>query len=140
MLWGVFGAWLMYCALLRYFDAQTAALAVATAWVSTHALHFAAVDVMMSHTAALFSIAWCSYEAVRLREAPHRWPTWFGLGASSALVALVRYQNAVYLLVPACAALVAAAQLFRTGRARHVLVLGGIGIAGFCVMFAPQLL
>src|SRR5581483_10795955 len=28
LLWAMFGAWLMYCALLRYFDSQTAALAV----------------------------------------------------------------------------------------------------------------
>lgn len=139
LLWALFGAWLMYCALLRYFDSQTSALAVAVTWLSTHALHFAAVDLMMSHTAAIFSIAWCSYESVRLREAPERWPVWFGVGVSSALVALVRYQNAVYLLVPACAAWSAVAQLWKDRKVGRILVLPAISGAGFCIMFAPQL-
>jgi len=140
MLWALFGVWLMYRALLRYFEPQTAALAVVATWFSTHALHYAAVDLMMSHAAATFSIAWCSYEAVKLRESPGRWQTWFGLGASSALVVLVRYQNGVYLLVPGCAAILAAVPIFRKATAKRALALAGCGAVGFCLMFAPQLL
>jgi len=139
MLWALFGLWLMYRALLRYFDPQTAALAVVLTWFSTHAVRYAAVDLMMSHAAAIFSVAWCSYEAVKLRESPSRWQTWFGVGASSALVVLARYQNGVYLIVPACVGLVAAAQTLRTGTAQRALALAGCAAVGFGLMFAPQL-
>jgi hypothetical protein len=138
MLWALFGAWLMYRALLRYFDPQTAALAVVTTWFSVHALHYVAVDLMMSHAAAVFSIAWCSYEAVRLRESPGQWSRWFAVGASSALAVLVRYQDAVYLIVPACAGLIATAHLMHTDHRKRLLALAGCGAAGFGLIFAPQ--
>ena len=113
LMFALLGAWLLYLTLLRYFPGHIAAIAVVTAWFGTNALHYTAVDLMMSHAAAMFSTSWCGYEAVTLSESPARSVKWFRLGVSSALVGLVRYQNAVFLLVPCAAALVVLADSAR---------------------------
>ncbi len=105
MAFALLGMWLLYLTLLRYFTNRAAAVAVVAAWFGTNALHYTAIDLMMSHAAALFSTAWCGYEAVTLSESPERRSKWFRLGVSCALVGLVRYQNGVFLLVPAAAVL-----------------------------------
>jgi hypothetical protein len=68
MVFALLGVWLLYLTLLRYFTDRIAAIAVVTAWFGTNSLHYTAVDLMMSHAAALFSTAWCGYESVTLSE------------------------------------------------------------------------
>jgi hypothetical protein len=139
MAFALLGIWLLYLTLLRYFAERIAAVAVVAVWLGTNALHYTAVDLMMSHAAALFSTGWCGYESVTLSESPERPSKWFRLGASGALVALVRYQNAVFLLMPFAAALVVLAN----GRPRRtataaLLDLGSAALGGV-TMLMPQL-
>ena len=134
MAFALIGIWLYYRAVARYFPDHIAALGVIAAWFGTNVLHYTAVDLVMSHAAALFSVAWCSYEAVTLHEASDDLIRWVRLGAASAFVILVRYQDAVYLLVP----LVAALPYLRNVAAAWRRSLAGLG--GFLLMFAPQIL
>jgi hypothetical protein len=140
MVFALLGAWLLYLTLLRYFTDRIAAIAVVTAWFGTNSLHYTAVDVMMSHAAALFSTSWCGYEAVTLSESPARPVKWFRLGVSSALVGLVRYQNAVFLLVPCAAALaVLANSALRRSAATAMRSIAG-AFLGVLMALLPQFL
>jgi hypothetical protein len=138
MTWAILGLWLLYRALLRYFSPRTAAIAVIAGWSGTNALLYLAIDLMMAHAAAIFSIAWCSYEAVRIRESPSDWRVWLRLGASAALVVMVRYQNGIYLLVP-LAAVSVCGDLSR-GSPGRALINVAIAAVGFLALFSIQFL
>ncbi|MEQ1575966.1 MAG: hypothetical protein ABL993_17155, partial [Vicinamibacterales bacterium] len=133
------GMWLLYLVLRRYFDDQVAAAGTVMAWFGTTALHFSAVDLMMSHAAALFSTAWCGFEAFTLRESSERLSKWLRLGASCALVLLVRYQDAVFLVVPLAAALTVLSTS-ASPRTIRACVLGSVCAAlGAAALLGPQL-
>jgi hypothetical protein len=131
--------WLLYLTLLRYFAAPVAAAAVIAAWFGTNALHYTAVDLMMSHAAALFSTAWCGYEAVTLAESPASRSKWCRVGISCALVGLVRYQNVVFLLVPAAAMLAVLAHGTPRRMPSACLLDLSCAAIGFLVAWLPQL-
>ena len=139
LFWVLLGMILLYRTVAKYYSPKTAALAVITCWFGTNALYYTAADLMMSHAAALFSIAWCSYESVRLRDSCTRWAAWLLVGVSSALVVLVRYQNAVYLLVPGVAALWAIRRALETLPPTRVLLRPLVGLVGFLFAYVPQL-
>jgi len=140
MFFVLLGMWLLYRALLRYFSAPLAALAVVGAWFSTNAIRWSSVDLMMPHAAAQFSIAWCSFESVRLKERSLCWRRWLRLGISFALVVMVRYQNAVFAIVPAAAALTALKGAIEGSSAGRLLTCLSSGAGGFAAGFVPQLL
>jgi len=133
------GMWLLYLTLLRYFAAQAAAIAVVAAWFGTNALHYTAVDLMMSHAAALFSTAWCGYESVTLAESPVRPAKWCRVGLSCGLVGLVRYQNVVFLLVPAAAAFAVLSNSGLRGTLTTAVLNVASAALGFAVAWLPQL-
>ncbi|MEP7304811.1 MAG: hypothetical protein ABJA98_04765 [Acidobacteriota bacterium] len=133
------GMWLLYLTLLRYFAAQAAAIAVVAAWFGTNALHYTAVDLMMAHAAALFSTAWCGYESVTLGESSARPAKWCRVGLSCALVGLVRYQNVVFLLVPAAATLAVLSNSSLRGTLRTAVLNVASATLGFVVAWLPQL-
>ena len=108
------------------------------AWFGTNALHYTAVDLMMSHAAALFSTAWCGYEAVTLSESLEHPSKWFRLGVSCALVCLIRYQNAVFLAVP-FAAVFAILSSRSSRRAAALIRYLPYAALGFVFAIAPQL-
>jgi hypothetical protein len=93
---------------------------------------------MMSHAAALFSTAWCGYEAVTLSESSERPSKWFRLGVSCALVGLVRYQNAVFLLVPTAAALAVLSRGALRGRAATSMLNLACAAFGVLAALVPQ--
>jgi hypothetical protein len=141
MVFAVLGVWLLYATLVRYFSRRVAALAVAGAWLGTNALHYTAVDLMMSHAAALFSTAWCGYEAATLRESAERPWKWCRLGMSAAFVCLVRYQNAVFLFVPGAAVLETLyGCLQQKAPVRWSIRHAASAVAGVFAVFLPQLL
>jgi len=94
----------------------------------------------MAHSASIFAVAWCTYESIRLRSEPARWQRWCRVGAASALAVTVRYQNAVYMIVPAVAAVQAFVLAGRAGRARRLVWCVPAGAVCFAVAFGPQLL
>jgi hypothetical protein len=140
MFCALLGIWLLYRTLLRFVVPQFSALAVLGAYFSTNAVRFSSIDLMMPHAAAQFSIAWCSFEAVRLRERPTAISQWFRLGVSLALVIMVRYQNAVFALVPAAAALLALKPALTAGSRLRLLGCAASGLCGLALAFFPQLL
>lgn len=139
MAWALFGMYLLFRAVSTYVPERIAALAVVAAWFGTNALRYTAVDVGMSHSAALFSVAWCSYESVTLGNDADNWKKWFRLGASSAFLILARYQDGVYLLVPATAAALVIARRRETTSVWETVRNLLWGAVGAVLMFLPQL-
>lgn len=139
LFWVLLGMILLYRTVAKYYNPKTAALAVITCWFGTNALYYTAADLMMSHAAALFSIAWCSYQSVRLRDSCTHWAAWLLVGISSAFVVLVRFQNAVYLLVPGVAALWALGRALQTLPTARALLRPLVSLIGFLLAYAPQL-
>lgn len=140
MAFALLGIWLLYLTLRAYFSDEVAIWAVMAAWLGTNAFHYTAVDLMMSHAAALFSTAWCGYEAVTLARSGPSTSKGFRLGVSAGLVVLVRFQNAVFLLVPAAALL----SVLLTGRPTTTMrkwlpTLASVAGGGLTI-FIPQLL
>ena len=136
---GLVGFVLLFRVMRRYFGELISAIAVVGAAFGTELLRYTAADLLMSHAASFFSLSLCLLASVRLREAPERTSRWVACGAAAAFVVLVRFQNGLFLVVPAAAVLVALGATARAPigvRLRHV----GAAIAGGSAVLAPQLL
>jgi hypothetical protein len=140
MFFALLGIWLLFRATVRYVSPALASWAVVGAWFSTNAVRWTSTDLMMSHAAAQFSIAWCAFESLRLTEKPLCRIRWLRLGISFALVAIVRYQNAVFAPVPFVAAFIALRQALKMRAPGRVLSCLGSGMIGCAVAFFPQML
>jgi hypothetical protein len=108
-----------------------------TAWLATPAIYYSLVSPAYSHavsmfTSALFVYAWLSTRGDRrIRRV-------VGLGALGGIVALVRWQDAVVLVLPAIELLWDVAQ--RKGRLASALASLAVIAATALLTFAPQLL
>ena len=135
------GMVLLYAALCRFAAPFPAAIGVVGASLGTGLTLYLVADLMMSHAAASFGVAWCLLESVRLRERPMSRARWARLGMASAFVVMARLQNLVFMLVPAVAAISA---LQETMLDRHLLRRQATCLlavaAGFVLAFSPQLL
>jgi hypothetical protein len=129
----------LYLVLRRCTDPLLSAIAVVSASLSTELLRYTTADLIMSHAAASFSIAWCLLESLRLREGPTRAAQWLRTGAAAALVVMVRFQSGIFLLVPAVAAL-DALRTMRTNPVGYRVLCMCAAVAGSLLAFTPQLL
>lgn len=125
----------------RFFAPFPSALAVAVIWLATPAFFYSHVSPPWSHSASLFAVALFLnvWHDTRERRTPAQF---FLLGLLGGLVALVREQDGLFLLIPAVEAAWAYAGPLRRrdwGKilpllGRHVLLLLGAFLS-----FAPQL-
>jgi hypothetical protein len=129
----------LYLVLRRFTNPLPSAMAVVSASLSTELLRYTTADLIMSHAAASFSIAWCLLESFRLREGPTRVTQWMRTGAAAALVVMVRLQSGVFLLIPAVAAL-DALRTVRTNPVGYRVLCVFAAIAGGLLTCTPQLL
>jgi hypothetical protein len=135
------GLFLCYRLCRRFFSAFASALAVAVTWLATPAFFHSHASPPWPHSASLFAVA--LFLNVWYDTRQKRTPGQFLLlGLLGGLVALVREQDILFLLIPAVEALVAYAQAFRQRDwpallrllGRHALLLTGTILA-----FSPQL-
>jgi hypothetical protein len=117
----------------RFVDDASAAAATWTVWLGSHALYYSLVSPSYSHapsmlTAAVFFLVW-----IATRDAPSmgRFLLW---GALAGACALMRWQDALFLLVPFIDAVQWPVSWRR--RAAGILVAG----AGALVTFSPQMI
>lgn len=142
-----------------FFSSLASALAVALAWLATPAFFYSHVSPPWSHSASLFTVA--LFVTVWYETRGERTPAQFlVLGLLGGLMALVREQNGLFLLMPAIEGLLAYGEILRrwwgarapgpgdaapaSGRSpltallpllgRHLLLVGGVVLA-----FLPQL-
>lgn len=124
-------AWQSWRLALRFSDTTSAAIATLAVWLGSHALYYSLVSPSYSHTesmltGALFFSYWLS---TRHAMSTSRL---IMLGALAGLCALMRWQDAVFVLIPAIEAL-----LWRVSMRQRVLALAGSAAACLAV-FSPQ--
>lgn len=126
----------------RLFAPLPSALAVSVAWLATPAFFYSHASPPWSHSASLFAVAlfltvW--YET----RATSPWRRFLLLGLLGGLVALVREQDGLFLLLPAVDAVLAYGRVVRRRAwaavpsllGRHALLAAGAALA-----FSPQML
>jgi len=125
-----------------YADQESSALAVAFLVFGTTLLNYQAIEVAMSHSSATFATAllvWYWLKTYGSRS----WLRWAGLGALVGLTALMRYQLALFAVLPAGEFLFAT---FRRGEPVSWRSIGGgsgkLALAGLCstIVFIPQMI
>ena len=126
---GFAGVVFVFRLLRNYFEESAALPATLLAWLATFHIWYMVFEPSMSHAFAMASVSGLLLMAQR---GPRGLRGFFLAGAASGLVALVRWQNVVF--VPAAMALVLSK---RERPSPRELVLGALG---FFLVFSPQLL
>ncbi len=137
VLYAFAGLYLSYRLCRRFFSPFASALAVAVVWLATPAFFYSHANPPWSHSVSLFAVALFIFTWHNTRERPTP-ARFFALGLLGGLVALVREQDIVFLLIPTVEALAA----WRRGAARPLPALLGRPVllaAGTLLTFSPQL-
>ena len=140
--YGLLGCWFAYRLTRRYAAAGIAVAAVAIVTAGSFMLWYFVREPSMTHAtsmAAVAGFAWL-WAASRERRTLVQWAL---LGAVAGLMSMIRWQNALFMLLPACDAVPALARAWRA-RDRHaarVLVTGcAIFLTCTVVAFVPQMI
>lgn len=135
------GLLLCYRLARRYVSSFAAVLAVAVVWLATPAFFYSHASPPWSHSTSLFAVALLVnvWHDTRGRRTPAQFLL---LGLLAGLVALVREQDSLFMLIPAVEGLVAILQLARRRVWKELLPLVGRYLlvpAGAILVFTPQL-
>ncbi len=97
--YGAAGAWLCWLAAASIFGTRSALWASLTVWLAGPAVYYSVISPAYSHATSLFAVS--AFVVVWLRSAG-RSPRWraVALGALGGLAMLVRWQDAIVLLLP----------------------------------------
>jgi hypothetical protein len=130
------GVWLSARAASVLFGRQTAGWAALIVWLSTSAVYYSVISPTYSHAASLLAMGafWYVFIATRDDAAVRRYAL---LGAFGGICALMRWQDATVLLVPAVDLLYRMGHGMRLGAAA---VRGAASIAAAVMAFLPQML
>lgn len=98
-LYGFLGFLFQYCIARRTFGAWPSFWAVLTLWFGAHAVFYMYVTPPMSHATSIFTTSLFLFCWLKIRE-KESIGSWIILGLLGGLAALVRWQDAVFLLIP----------------------------------------
>lgn len=98
--YGFLGFALQYALARRWFGARSAFWAVLTLWFGAHAVYYMYVTPPMSHATSIFTTSLFLYTWFRVRESGTL-RGWLLLGLVGGLAAIVRWQDAFFLVLPA---------------------------------------
>jgi hypothetical protein len=127
------GAWFAYLAAASLAGRRAAIWATLAVWLASSALYYSAISPTYSHAASMLAVGgfWLAFVRTRDRDDVARYAM---LGALAGLAALMRWQDAILLGVPAWDALRARRAVGLSGVAGRWLAAG----AAAAVAFAPQ--
>jgi hypothetical protein len=130
------GVWLSFLAGADLFGRRAAAWASLVLWLSSSAIYYSVISPTYSHAASLLSTSlfWWVFIRTRERNAIARY---FGLGVLAGVAALMRWQDAIILIVPA---IDLGFRLRRGTPATGVLLRGIVCVLGALAAFTPQML
>jgi dolichyl-phosphate-mannose-protein mannosyltransferase len=128
LFYGFFGVLLLYAIGRRSFSRSSAFVAAITLWFATPLVYYMTVEPLMAHATSAFFVSLFLWFWLLARERTSLLP-WAAVGAVGGMLALVRHQEAVFLLLPAY-------ELTRVGKR----ALPGLLVAATTaiVTFAPQ--
>ena len=142
LLYGLIGCWFMFRLSARFFDARTAAAAVAIAVAGSFMLWYMVKEPSMTHAPSMAAVAGFAWMWAATREG-RTTGQWIALGAVAGLMTLLRWQNLLFAILPAwdvVATLVTAWKRSETETIRRAFVNGLLFTAAATVVFIPQML
>ena len=142
LVYGLLGCWFAYRLTRRSFPSTAAATAVAGVVGGSFMLWYLVREPTMTHAPSMAAVAGFAWLWAASRDRRSLW-IWATLGLVAGLMSLIRWQNALFMLLPGCDA---AAALWiawrRADRERLLTTLGGSAIFLACavIAFVPQML
>jgi hypothetical protein len=129
------GVWLSFLTAAQLFGRRAAAWAAIVLWLSSSAVYYSLISPGYSHASSLMttSLFWFAFVSTRDRDSVSRYVL---LGALAGVSALMRWQDAIILVVPA---------LDLIWRLRRSLTISGVVgrgaacLAAALIAFAPQI-
>jgi len=97
--YGFIGFLLQYKIARRYFDDWNAFWGVLSLWLGAHAIFYMYVTPPMSHATSIFTTSLFLFVWLNARERESA-AAWFLLGLCGGLAAIVRWQDALFLILP----------------------------------------
>jgi hypothetical protein len=151
LFYGLAGCWFCFQIARRYFAAIVAALAVTSVVAGSFLLWYFVKEPSMTHAPSMMAVALFVWSWLRMRDravdpaAPRSemLKIWAVLGAVAGLMTLIRWQNALFTLLPLCDVVVAIwrAQRASDRRRGFDVVLGGaVFTLAATVVFVPQMI
>jgi hypothetical protein len=150
LFYGLIGGWFCFRIARRYFDARVAGIGVAAVIAGSFPLWYFVKEPTMSHAPSMMTVAAFVWAWLRMRARVfgpardnERFPIdWAGLGALAGLMTLVRWQNAMFAVLPLCDVIQALVASLRRSNSRDTtkVILGGV-VFTLCatVVFLPQM-
>ena len=134
------GAWLAFLAARRAFDDAVALWAMLLVWFGSSALYYSLVSPAYSHASSMLATSLVVYVWYRT-AGTHTWRRYAWLGAAVGFAALVRWQDAVFWLLPAADAIGGAWRGTAPARERWRRAIGHLSAsaAAALLVFVPQL-
>ena len=142
LFYGLLGSWFTFRLGAVFFDRRLAAAATALVMLGSFMLWYIVKEPSMTHAPAMsgtaaFAWFWASTRGTRtLRQ-------WAILGAIAGFITLIRWQNVLFAVLPACEAIAMLLASVRAGdrpRARATLIAGLTFMACATIAFVPQML
>lgn len=146
LFYGLLGCWFCFRLTRRYFEGRVAALATALVVSGSFMLWYMVKEPSMTHAPSMAAVAGFTWLwlATRSPDAmPPSMRNWALLGAVAGFMTLIRWQNALFAILPACDALVI---LWRSARGSdratftRTIVAGLLFTACATLAFVPQMI
>ncbi len=141
LFYALLGCWFSIRAVARFYPHRLAAASTALVVTGSFMLWYIVKEPSMTHAPSMAAVAGFVWAWLATRDARTR-SQWLWLGALAGFMTLIRWQNALFALLPACdaaAILVASARASDIPRLRRTIVNGLLFTASACVAFLPQM-
>jgi hypothetical protein len=130
----VLGSWLTFLTAASLFDRRSAIWATLTIWLASSAIYYSLISPTYSHVTSMFAVSlfWLVWVRTMDRQTPGRYAV---IGLLAGVATLMRWQDAVLLILPALDV------LWHRGPARLSSLASRLAAcgAGALVGFAPQM-
>ena len=135
VVYGSAALFLIFEVLKKYFTKNIALVSVLVLTCSTFGVWYWLYEYFMPHTVSLFLTTLFLYLWLRWRESPDTWKRWFFLGIVGGFMTMGRWQDCVFVIVPAFDELKSTCGLFdrKTGRFAKTSRIS----CCFCAWFGP---
>src|SRR5215204_2136717 len=142
LVYGLLGSWFMYRMTATFFSRRKAAAATAFTVCGSFMLWYLVKEPSMTHAPSMAGVAGFTWfwVATRDRRTPAQWAL---LGGLAGFITLIRWQNALFAVMPACEAITALVTGWRSGDPQGVkktLSCGLLFTVFAVIAFVPQML
>ncbi|MDI6783052.1 MAG: glycosyltransferase family 39 protein, partial [bacterium] len=143
LVYGFIGIYLCYRFCQKYFANWISLIAVISIWLATFLIYYFIYEPFYSHTISMFIVTLFFYYWDTTRQPTRTVRQWLILGIISGLMLLVRWQNGIFMLIPAIESLLRYLQLIKEKSKTTLfhLLTGNIGFLILVFLVAlPQLI